>query len=311
MTSRINQLNFHINNNRTWDSKWFSKNNYKYNLIEDLNIRKIVNNVFESSNKINNVVIIDKCVLYKYQNNYKLYIYVFFSNKFFQQNTLYNYKYNISDVKGKLYKNYKLNSLKKLLYTNYINSKKLECIRLIKNLIPSDSNIQILVKDIGLTNNPIKHNVLTTRSRLEIQKLLKRYKKVKYYKTLNMLFLSLAFSKYFKNYYINANTLCQFIKNQLLLMNEGKKDYKFNFYTLLNLINVLGLYYTNLSNSNFKGLKLHIKGRFLLNKRKRVIILNIGKIPLNTLDINIDYSHKQITKTSGTSSIKLWINNTK
>ena len=42
MTSRINQLNFHINNNRTWDSKWFSKNNYKYNLIEDLNIRKIV-----------------------------------------------------------------------------------------------------------------------------------------------------------------------------------------------------------------------------------------------------------------------------
>ena len=94
-------------------------------------------------------------------------------------------------------------------------------------------------------------------------------------------------------------------------MNEGKKDYKFNFYTLLNLINVLGLYYTNLSNSNFKGLKLHIKGRFLLNKRKRVIILNIGKIPLNTLDINIDYSHKQITKTSGTSSIKLWINNTK
>ncbi|KAK8802175.1 hypothetical protein WA158_002651 [Blastocystis sp. Blastoise] len=94
-----------------------------------------------------------------------------------------------------------------------------------------------------------------------------------------MLFLALAYSKHLNNYYINAQTLAQFIKNQLLNMNEGKKDYKFNFYTLLNLINTLGSFYINLDTSNLKG-----------------------TIPLNTINYNIDYSHKQIVKSSGTSS---------
>nr|YP_010616485.1 ribosomal protein S3 [Peronosclerospora sorghi]WAU47938.1 ribosomal protein S3 [Peronosclerospora sorghi] len=59
--------------------------------------------------------------------------------------------------------------------------------------------------------------------------------------------------------------------------------------------------------SNFIGYRLQFKGRLNKSKRKKRIIFQKGKIPLNTLKYDIKYHFNKFKTPSGICSIKLWI----
>ena len=45
----------------------------------------------------------------------------------------------------------------------------------------------------------------------------------------------------------------------------------------------------------------------MLTKRKRIFIFNFGNLNLNKIDLNKDYFSLNLIKSTGASSIKIWI----
>jgi ribosomal protein S3 len=59
--------------------------------------------------------------------------------------------------------------------------------------------------------------------------------------------------------------------------------------------------------SNFIGYRLQFKGRLNGSKRKKKLIHQKGKIPLNTLKYDIKYHFNEFKTPSGICSIKFWV----
>ena len=59
--------------------------------------------------------------------------------------------------------------------------------------------------------------------------------------------------------------------------------------------------------SNFLGYRLQFKGRLNGSKRKKKLVYQKGKIPLNTLKYDIQYYFNEFKTPSGVCSIKFWV----
>jgi ribosomal protein S3 len=59
-------------------------------------------------------------------------------------------------------------------------------------------------------------------------------------------------------------------------------------------------------NKNLLGYKLQIKGRINNSKRKRKLVFQEGKIPLNSLEKSIQQTFDEFKTKSGICSIKMW-----
>lgn len=57
-----------------------------------------------------------------------------------------------------------------------------------------------------------------------------------------------------------------------------------------------------------RGLKIEIKGRLKKTKerKRQKIMKSIGKVPLNSIDSNVDYSQRILRTKLGIVSIKIW-----
>mgnify|MGYP001294315192 CR=1 FL=1 len=62
-----------------------------------------------------------------------------------------------------------------------------------------------------------------------------------------------------------------------------------------------------LCNTNVKGLKIRINGRFNGAARSKTRVFQINKIPLQTLDANIQYYQSISYTLNGTFGVKLWV----
>jgi small subunit ribosomal protein S3 len=96
----------------------------------------------------------------------------------------------------------------------------------------------------------------------------------------------------------NINIILILIKKLL----ENKKIHK---KLIKNINNILEIFFILFS--NILGYKLQFKGRLNGYRRKKKIIYQKGKIPLNTLKFNIKYNFNEFKTPSGICSIKLWI----
>ena len=96
----------------------------------------------------------------------------------------------------------------------------------------------------------------------------------------------------------NINIITSYIKQTL----ERKKTHK----KFINNINKTLEEFFKLF-SNFMGYRLQFKGRLNKSKRKKKLIFQKGKIPLNTLEYDIKYKFDEFKTPSGICSIKLWI----
>merc|ERR1712127_922060 len=97
----------------------------------------------------------------------------------------------------------------------------------------------------------------------------------------------------------SAKILSEFISSKLSLLKRHNYFLTFIRRTLLLLIN---------SKYSFvQGLKLRISGRFNGAPRSKTRVFQINKIPLQTLESNINYHQSTSFTGNGTFGIKLWI----
>jgi small subunit ribosomal protein S3 len=96
----------------------------------------------------------------------------------------------------------------------------------------------------------------------------------------------------------NINMISFYIKQTL----ERKKAHK----KFINNINRILIAFFKIF-SNFIGYRLQFKGRLNGSKRKKKIVHQKGKIPLNTLNYDIKYHFNEFKTPSGICSIKFWI----
>ena len=85
-------------------------------------------------------------------------------------------------------------------------------------------------------------------------------------------------------------------------MLEKKKAHK-KF--IKNINNILEIFFKIFS--NIIGYKLQFKGRLNGSRRKKKLVYQKGKIPLNTLKYNIKYNFNEFKTPSGICSIKFWV----
>lgn len=337
MSQKVSPILF--NNTIFNNSKWFNKTNKKYALNEDLQIRKIINILFKNNNNVQ-YLFIDKIVIYKYYSKIKIYIYYFCNFNYLKKNLILQnknyfnifilyYKYleilNIKKVEilkilaSLKYKysniiiyykniNYKYNSVfnsikifsKKKINTNLINYTN----NLFTYKYYNNNNFFKLESIKNISKNISKKNKYITK---KYNKFAKFYLNLKYFKTIRFILYNLCYNHYFLNK-ITAASLINVIYYELEKLDNASKSYNFLFYNIFNLIrNQLSLYLKD-DNCKIKGLRIQVKGRYFLTKRKRVFIFNLGDLNVNNINSYKDYYCLHLVKSTGTSSIKIWLN---
>jgi ribosomal protein S3 len=185
-----------------------------------------------------------------------------------------------------------INTLKTIHQSNFNNlkienkiQKFLKSVELFKN-----NNVFINLKCINKTFN------LTIKQKKSLKKkimLLQKFRYTPFFKEgINLIFLSV----YKRN---SSKLLTKFIEMQLKTI----KRHKF-FMTFLKKTLTLFL------NSNFskiKGVRIKFKGRLNGAPRAKHKILNVGDIPIQTIDSIVDYSESTIQTSNGSFGIKVWI----
>ena len=107
---------------------------------------------------------------------------------------------------------------------------------------------------------------------------------------------------------ITVASLLNVLYFELNYVNNATKNYNFLFYNNFNLMREYLSRYLKNDNCKLKGIRIKVKGRFFLTKRKRVFIFNLGELNLNRIDRNKDYQCLHLIKSTGSSSIKIWVN---
>ena len=308
-------------------SKWFNKRNNKFLLNEDLQIREIINIICK--NNINRqYFFIDKVIIYKYNSKIKIYIYYFCNFKYLKQNLINNNKFNIFYLYYKYLEilNIKITEILKILsflkynqdniliYTKNLNIN-------LNNSINSINKMIVLLKNYKINSTSYKNYKVkiykTQKFTINLKKstnlitkqqkyLLKRYNTLKYYKSIKFILYLLCYNDKFLNK-LTASSLINVIFLELNSIDNASKNYNFVFYNIFNLLrDLLNIYFKD-DNCKIKGMRIQIKGRYMLTKRKRIFIFNFGNLNLNKIDLNKDYFSLNLIKSTGASSIKIWI----
>ena len=155
------------------------------------------------------------------------------------------------------------------------------------NLYYSNNNIKLFIKNIRFFE--------FINLRKDLQKIFKKIKtNTKINKSVKKMIYNFSYAFYTKN----INIITFYIKQTL----ERKKTHK-KF--INNIDNMLQSFFKIFS--NFVGYRLQFKGRLNKSKRKKKMVFQKGKIPLNTFEYNIKYHFNEFKTPSGICSIKLWV----
>lgn len=159
--------------------------------------------------------------------------------------------------------------------------------------------VQNLINKINLYYN---YNTKIYFKRLFLKKFFyNRYKIIYFIKKNNFIDNNLKKMIYIFGYALyskNINIILNYIQKKL----ERKKYHRKIIKQISNiLIEFFQIF------SNFIGFKLQFKGRLNGKKRKNKIIIQKGKIPLNSLQSDIHYGFNNFKTPSGICSIKLFV----
>nr|YP_009707706.1 ribosomal protein S3 [Phytophthora sansomeana]QES94844.1 ribosomal protein S3 [Phytophthora sansomeana] len=155
------------------------------------------------------------------------------------------------------------------------------------NLYYKNHNIKLFIKNVQFFE--------FIKLRKNLKKIFDKIKKNnKINKNVKKMIYNFSYAFYTKN----INIITFYIKQTL----ERKKTHK-KF--INNIDNMLQEFFKMFS--NFVGYRLQFKGRLNKSKRKKKMVFQKGKIPLNTLEYDIKYHFNEFKTPSGICSIKLWI----
>lgn len=207
----------------------------------------------------------------------------------------------------------------KKYFENIFNYKNLKLIDL--NIVKTSNNINVYVyiqknskKYYKLSYNKIinhlnlyflNHNIKLFIKNVQFfefiklrRNLKKIFDKIKKNNRINKNVKKMIYNFSYAFYTKNINIITFYIKQTL----ERKKTHK-KF--INNIDNMLQEFFKMFS--NFVGYRLQFKGRLNKSKRKKKMVFQKGKIPLNTLEYDIKYHFNEFKTPSGICSIKLWV----
>ena len=155
------------------------------------------------------------------------------------------------------------------------------------NLYYPNNNIKLFIKNIQFFEF------------INLKKTIKKiFNKIKKKNRINKNVKKMIYNFSYAFYTKNIIIITFYIKQTL----ERKKTHK-KF--INNIDNMLQEFFKIFS--NFVGYRLQFKGRLNKSKRKKKMVFQKGKIPLNSLEYDIKYHFNEFQTPSGICSIKLWI----
>nr|DAD55029.1 TPA_asm: ribosomal protein S3 [Phytophthora agathidicida] len=155
------------------------------------------------------------------------------------------------------------------------------------NLYYPNNNIKLFIKNVQFFEF------------IQLRKNLKKiFDKIKKKNRINKNIKKMIYNFSYAFYTKNINIITFYIRQTL----ERKKTHK-KF--INNIDNMLQEFFKMFS--NFVGYRLQFKGRLNKSKRKKKMVFQKGKIPLNTLEYDIKYHFNEFKTPSGICSIKLWV----
>nr|YP_010117964.1 ribosomal protein S3 [Phytophthora heveae]QPN53936.1 ribosomal protein S3 [Phytophthora heveae] len=155
------------------------------------------------------------------------------------------------------------------------------------NLYYPNNNIKLFIKNVQFFEF------------IQLRKNLKKiFNKIKKNNKINKNVKKMIYNFSYAFYTKNINIITFYIRQTL----ERKKTHK-KF--INNIDNMLQEFFKMFS--NFVGYRLQFKGRLNKSKRKKKMVFQKGKIPLNTLEYDIKYHFNEFKTPSGICSIKLWV----
>nr|YP_010394802.1 ribosomal protein S3 [Phytophthora versiformis]DAZ89239.1 TPA_asm: ribosomal protein S3 [Phytophthora versiformis] len=155
------------------------------------------------------------------------------------------------------------------------------------NLYYPNNNIKLFIKNVQFFE--------FIKLRKNLKKIFDKIKKNnKINKNVKKMIYNFSYAFYTKN----IDIITYYIKQTL----ERKKTHK-KF--INNIDDMLQEFFKMFS--NFLGYRLQFKGRLNKSKRKKKMVFQKGKVPLNTLEYDIKYHFNEFKTPSGICSIKLWV----
>lgn len=207
-------------------------------------------------------------------------------NQYFKN--IFNYK-NLKLIKINLIKT--SNNINIYIYIQKNTKKyyKLSFNRILNNLnlYYPNNNIKLFIKNIEF------FEFINLRKNLKII-----FQKIKKNNRINKNVKKMIYNFSYSFYTKNINIITYYIKQTL----ERKKTHK-KF--INNIHNMFQEFFKMFS--NFSGYRLQFKGRLNKSKRKKKMIFQKGKIPLNTIKYDIKYHFNEFKTPSGICSIKVWV----
>nr|YP_009163725.1 ribosomal protein S3 [Triparma laevis]BAS19179.1 ribosomal protein S3 [Triparma laevis] len=320
MGQKVNPRVFRTNTpNNFWKSNYFSKNreDFTYYLHKTIAIRKYLNTLFERSG-----LVLNKCLINYKQSVLNIYISFYVSHKISIKSTKmgtsvlkfrsfirgrkrksHNFsKSNTSSLQNEtqnlpVLENLLINKLSEKKVHNFLISQQSFQYssfkyHLLQSLLEYSGASKVKLHLENLQNTALKNLKTKTNYRKATQEL-RSYARQSFFKEAIEIFILISRGVG------SARLLARFIAFQI----QSTKRHN-NFLTFLKRAIFV---FTKLKASKFKGIKILISGRFNNAPRAKTRLLQFGRIPLQTMDAQIDYYKTDAFTPSGVFGIKVWI----
>ena len=275
MGQKVNPISLRAPINKKWDSKsFFPDFNYASLLHQDIQIQRYIYGILFYFN-----ILCNRCVIKRINNCIYVNVYLYLRSTGSNSKNLTNLLFgcNKKSKRTKLKKtNSKLFLIKRKPFFSLLN--------IIEKSLTRLTSVSVVVRFFPLYSiTKKKHN----RSFLYISRSLRFLN--------SLLFLhifDLAVSTK------NSKLLSQFIS---LNLHSHIRNIRF----FLRFIDrIMSLF---ISHYGCRGLKISIKGRLNGARRARTIVIQKGKIPLNTLSAKVSYGFSNAMTIYGLCSVKVWL----
>jgi len=274
MGQKVNPISLRLPINKRWDSKsFFNEFNYASLLHQDLQIQRYIHGVLH-----NFQIICNRCVIKRLEDI--IYINIFF---YVKSSKSRNNSFKVLSLKKKSKHN---NTNRRRLKSKKIIDKNtfLSMSTFIENSLLRLLNLNAKVRFIPLYGSSNKRY---NRSLAYLERSLRFLNSISY---INLFDTALATR--------NATLLAQFVSLNLYLHIRNVRFF------LRFIDRLMGLF---MKHYGFKGLKLCIKGRLNGARRARSLVIQKGKVPLNTLSANVSFGFSNSMTIYGVCGVKVWL----
>ena len=273
MGQKVNPISLRTPINKRWSSKSFFPNfNYTSLLHQDLQIQKYVYGILYNFN-----IICNRCIIKRINDKIFLNIYIYL--RIINPVDKELIKLVSTRKKDRNFRKKKVRGLRKTSTSSFLSISRI---------------LEMSLSKLTSTTISVRFFPLYSVT------------KNKYYKSISFISRSLRFLNsitYLHLFDLAISTRSAILLSQFISLNLHNHIRNVRFF-LRFIDRLLSL---SMAHYGFRGVKLSIKGRLNGARRARSIVLQKGKVPLNTISASISYGFSNAMTIYGLCSVKVWI----